>query len=442
MNHKPNEVKKYLTKFASNQWQLESNSIDKIKNVIVVPAISEYKNILSLLSSLSNNCNDYFETTVIIFVINNSENADTEVKANNAKTLQLIRNLIKHKSVDLSRYNKIISSGLRLGLIDASSEGKELPEKQSGVGFARKIGMDTALNIFDYSSTNKKVIISLDADCKVEKNYMNEIINSFNEKNLHAGILNYQHKINNKTTAPAIICYETFLRYFTLALKYAGSPFAFHSIGSTIAVDYETYIKVGGMNKRKAGEDFYFLEKIAKVAQINRINNTTVFPSSRKSWRVPFGTGQRVKRFLSNEQNEYLLYNPKSFYLLKNWLDHFNNKIFYSSKDYLREAKKINQHLFEFLKINNFESDWDKIVNNSKDKTQLYKQKINWFDGFRTLKLIHYLRDNAFPVVDMFDALDEILMWYEIKIKRNKNDKIPNLSKQIEYLEILRKLDA
>ena len=31
-----------------------------------------------------------------------------------------------------------------------------------------------------------------------------------------------------------------------------------------------------------------------------------VYPSERKSWRVPFGTGQRVTRFHANTHKEYL----------------------------------------------------------------------------------------------------------------------------------------
>jgi hypothetical protein len=441
MNNLPHDVDSYLNKFASNHWSLEIGSFEKINNVIVVPAISEYKNVVSLLLSLANNCKDNFETTVVIFVINNAESSSSKIKMNNAKTLLFIRSLIKNKAVDSQYYNRIKASRLRVGLIDASSKEKELPEKQSGVGLARKIGMDVALKIFDYTNKKKNIIISLDADCKVERNYINEIVNNFNKHNFEAGVVNYQHEIDNKKINSAIICYEIFLRYYALGLKYANSPFAFHSIGSTIVCDYQIYIKVGGMNKRKAGEDFYFLEKAAKITQVNMINGTTVYPSSRSSSRVPFGTGQRVKRFISNWENEYLLYNPKSFYVLKDWLELFSGEMFISAEEYLCKAKTINEHLYNFLNTNNFEEDWNKILKNSKNDVQLNKQKINWFNGFKTLKLIHYLRDNAFPSINMFDALDEIFTYYNKKVKRDKINIIPDATTQIEYLETLRKLD-
>jgi len=60
-------------------------------------------------------------------------------------------------------------------LVDAATERKEFNDDEGGVGLARKIGMDTALQIFDYSIPGKKLIISLDADCLVEENYLSEI---------------------------------------------------------------------------------------------------------------------------------------------------------------------------------------------------------------------------------------------------------------------------
>ena len=168
--------------------------------------------------------------------------------------------------------NKIYKSGLKIGLIDASSAGKELPQKDAGVGLARKIGMDLALLILDYNSPRKKILICLDADCTVDKIILTEIVNNFNARNLSAAVVNYSHRIENcNEELKAIICYEIFLRYYELGLKYAKSPYAFPTIGSTIACDYESYIKSEGMNKRKAAEDFYFLEKLAKNYPVERL---------------------------------------------------------------------------------------------------------------------------------------------------------------------------
>jgi hypothetical protein len=205
-----------------------------------------------------------------------------------------------------------------------------------------------------------------------------------------------------------------------------------------MACAYETYIKAEGMNKRKAGEDFYFLEKIAKITDITNIKSTTVYPSSRKSWRVPFGTGQRMTRFLLNERDEYLIYNPECFYILKDWLSVFHSNRVGKAKDYLNEAKKIHNELFNFLSSQNFENDFERILANSKDEVQLSKQKLKWFDGFRTLKLIHHLRDTAFSVINMFDALDEMFIHLNIARPFRKGTELPSIEMQKEYLNLMR----
>lgn len=441
MNCLPGIVNKYLSKYSFDTWQLESCPFSEITNAIVVPVISEYNNLRKMFSSLLQNDYKYFSKTAALIVVNNFQDSGEEIKADNQNTLTFIRNIITEKNDD-ALANELLKSNLSICLIDASSKGHEMPNKIGGVGLARKIGMDAALKIFDYESSAKKILICLDADCTVEPNYLNVIVDEFNQKNLSAATVKFRHRIDEDSqTAPAIICYEIFLRYYVLGLKYGGSSFAFHTLGSTMVCDYESYIKVEGMNKRKAAEDFYFLEKLAKNVRIEQINSTTVYPSSRRSWRVPFGTGQRVERFLSNTQNEYLLYDPKSFDVLKQWLDIFSNSQNPSSKYYLDFARKVHPELSNFLLQQNFADDWNKIFNNSTTAEQITKQKQKWFDGFRTLKLIHHLRDTALPQINMFEALNG--MFERIEIEKDffwYDESIPNPDVQQRYLELLREL--
>jgi hypothetical protein len=435
----PENVQRYLDKYGCGRWELEIEPGKQFDCVIVVPAIAEYDNLITLLYSLVENKFNRDYKVAVIFIINSIETSSQEVKIENQKTLELFRRIPNKDNSHHPVIEKINSTNLTIGFIDVSSEGKEMPEKTGGVGLARKIGMDLALTIFDYSSSRKKIIACLDADCTIGKNYIEEIISSFNTKNINAATINYEHSLpEDEKKLEAIICYEIIIRYYELGLKYANSKYAVQAIGSTLCCDYEAYIKVEGMNKKKAGEDFYFLEKIIKNYEIERISSTKVFPQGRQSWRVPFGTGQRINRFLSKSQNEYLLYNPESFVVLKKWLELFNNKNTFSTRDYLQKAKEVHPELFNFLVQQNFENDWEKISDNSKGKKHLHSQKIKWFDGFRTLKLIHHLRDTAFPQINMFDALDILFKHFNLSPINERVDEIPEVSVQLEYLKTLR----
>jgi len=425
----PSPVRKYLEKYSYRRWILEADKKDKIRAAVIIPAIKEYENLKRLLHSLSENDSACLEHSLILFVINNFVSSEAAVKEENIKTMNYIRPMI-------------MNNKLNIGLIDASSAGMEMPEKVGGVGFARKIGMDLALTEFDYSDERNKFLVSLDADCTVEKNYLSELFKYFNGSNSGAAVLKYRHDLSGSSEqTAAIICYEIFLRYYVLGLRYSGSPYSFHTIGSAFACNYGTYIKSEGMNKKKAAEDFYFLQKTAKNTVIGRINSTTVFPASRVSWRVPFGTGAKVSHFKSAEES-YLIYNPAVFSILKEWLSFFNSSEILDAEHYLRSAENISRGLFDFLIQQNFKKDFKSILSNSKTVTQLTRQKFRWFDGFRTLRLIHYLRDNEYPMINMFNALDTFLEWINFKDKPPYPKQIiPPLDIQKEYLEILRYLD-
>ncbi len=441
MKKYPLPVEKYLNKYSVVRWELQVNSDKRFRDIIVVPAISEFNNIKIFLTSILKCDSSYFKETLIIFVINNLSSSSEEVKEDNAKSIKYLDNVINNKPTD-EISELIIKSNFNIGLIDSASAAKELPENNGGVGLARKIGMDLALTVFDYDSTNKKILICTDADCTVRNNYLSEIISQFNENKLSAAVVSYEHDISgNDENTKAIICYEYYLRYYVLGLKYSESPYAFHTIGSTMVCDYESYIKVEGMNKRKAAEDFYFLEKLAKVVDIEKISSTTVIPSGRSSWRVPFGTGQRVNRFLAKQRDEYKLYDPEIFEILKKWLVVLNTNYKLVS-EYLLEAERIHPELYKFLIKQEFDRSFNKILNNSSFEKQLQVQKKQWFDGFRTLKLIHHLRDYSFPDINTFDAIDHLFEKMQItcNIKRDK-EMIPELSVQKEYLEFLRKLE-
>jgi cellulose synthase/poly-beta-1,6-N-acetylglucosamine synthase-like glycosyltransferase len=435
----PAKVRNYLNKYGSTKWKLEPEDNLKFDCAIVIPAISEYENIIRLLNSIAENIFNRDYKVVLIFVINSTTSSGNEIKEENQRTFELLDAILKKNLSYNPMIQKINSSGLFVKCVDASSKDYDLPEKTGGVGFARKIGLDLALTVFDYSKPEKKILVCLDADCTVEKNYINEIIKSFNNYNLDAALINYEHQLpDDEEYAKAITCYEIFLRYYELGLKNAGSEYAFQVVGSTMAFDHEAYIKVEGMNKRKAAEDFYFMEKLAKNYKIKKITSTTVFPSARSSWRVPFGTGQRMKRFLSKLRDEYLLYNPESFKVLKEWLELFNSDKYLTRDDYLAEARNIHPELFNFLIKQNFKNDWDRILLNSKAIHQLRLQKHRWFDGFRTLKLIHHLRDSSFPLLNMFDALDLIFKHCNLPVIKEHNNNVPDISVQKKYLKILR----
>ena len=400
----PEPVKRYLSKKASDKWKLEWIPKGGIENVVVIPAISEYENIKKVLESLSKNDQGILSETLILFVINNLHSSSEQVKSDNNKSIKFLSNLIINNAMDLNSATSIIPN---LGYVDASSEDNELDPKSGGVGLARKIGMDLALTAFDYSSDKKKILISLDADCIVENTYLSVIKNSFNELNLNAATIEFSHNADSQPDTETILGYEIFLRYYVVGLLYAKSQFAYHTIGSAFACDSNAYIKVGGMNTRQAAEDFYFLQKLAKVYRIYRIDSTIVRPSSRQSWRVPFGTGKSLQEF-QHGKRKLSLYDPNGFIVLKEWNELLNSDDALNTEVLLPKAKEINVELYHYLIQRDFPVKWAKILKNCNSEKQLNYQRKDWFDAFNTLKLIHHLRDTVFPMQETSLALSKM----------------------------------
>jgi hypothetical protein len=207
----------------------------------------------------------------------------------------------------------------------------------------------------------------------------------------------------------AIRCYEIFLRYYVLGLRYAGSPYAFHTIGSTMVCTADAYAAVRGMNSREAAEDFYFLVKLAKVCTIGGITATEVHPSARPSARVPFGTGRQMIRFLQEGKREYLLYDPRVFGVLKQWLSTVYAHPDREGSALQAAAEEIEPRLGAFLRTKGFDETWDRIRSNCRDTAVLKRQFSSWFDGFKTLKLIHNLTEEGYPRLPMFIAVEGLM---------------------------------
>ena len=73
-------------------------------------------------------------------------------------------------------------------------------------------------------------------------------------------------------------------------------------MGSCLAVRPEAYAAVRGFPRKNAAEDFYVLDKLAKVGTIARLAGTPLLLEGRLSDRVPFGTGKALSDLVSKKK--------------------------------------------------------------------------------------------------------------------------------------------
>ncbi|HFB99330.1 MAG TPA: glycosyltransferase, partial [Phaeodactylibacter sp.] len=265
-NYKKNMT--YLEKNALFPKLIPSAAPQNLGIVVVIPCYNETELITSLESL--KNCDAPNGQAEVIVIINDGEETDAAIKAQNQTTFEAASAWATKNATTYLHFHIIYKTNL--------------PQKIAGVGTARKIGMDEAVRRLESVGKSDGVIACFDADSLCQKNYLQALENHFskNQKTQACGI-HFEHPLEGDDYPPeiyeAITKYELHLRYYIHAQQFACFPLAFQTIGSSMAVRCDAYQKQGGMNKRKAGEDFYFIHKFTAINAFSLIKTTTVIPS-------------------------------------------------------------------------------------------------------------------------------------------------------------------
>jgi len=201
---------------------------------------------------------------------------------------------------------------------------------------------------------------------------------------------------NHSHLLDATKLYEKKLHYYLAGLKWAGSPYAFPTIGSILAINFSSYAKVRGFPKRSAGEDFYLLNKLAKISPVVNLSGDKITISARASNRVPFGTGPAVIRLLEQQSEQCiydspLFYHPRSFAALKEVIESF------SPLSHGETTCFTSPLISKVLESMTFFEQYKHAYAQYKLPEQRLRYLHQWFDGFRTLKFIHALRAEQHP---------------------------------------------
>jgi hypothetical protein len=412
-------VETYLkTRAVSGPWQIEGCTEGGFSGAVVIPALAESANLFATLSSLADNPAGSCEKILVLVVVNQREDATQGDKDDNLTT--------RHQLAS----GKEQPAHLNLAWVDACTPGRELPIKGGGVGLARKIGLDLALSRLNTSDPHA-FLACLDADTLVRPDYLPALREHFHGSRHGAAIIPFIHQKGLSEQADrAITWYELFLRCYVLGLSRAGSPYAFHTVGSSMACRADAYAKIGGMNSRSAGEDFYFLQQLARTVGVRQVAGTVVYPSQRASHRVPFGTGRSISRILEGDTSAALFYHCGCYKELGAWLNLVTTNLHREGDWIMGSAEGISTPLADYLTLTGFEEIWGKLRRNNPRPEVLLNAFHGWFDGLKTMKLIHHLSAGPYPRCHPGEAVPELLEWCGLA----------PASELTDQLELLRKL--
>jgi len=368
--------------------------------IVFIPCFRE-PDILNTLESLSR-CTPPKQKVEIIVLLNHSEVASEEIKNYNFKTREKIEAWLEKEKNNKFRY-------FVLGPV-------ELPKKWAGVGLARKSAMDEAVLRFNQIEKPFGIIVSLDADTLVEKNYLVEIEKHFKSNPGDAGAtIAFQHQTEGleEKQLKGILLYEKFLLYYRNALEYVRYPNPIFTIGSAFTVTAEAYVKRGGMTRRQAGEDFYFLQTLTQVGKVGEINSTKVFPSARTSDRIPFGTGPAISKWMNDETDLSITYDFQAFIDLKMFFDSVQHLFQIDKPSYSELIARLPEPVFEFLIKDNFWTELDDLNKNCSSFQTFQLRFFHKFNAFKILKFINFSHEKFYQKSDLdtqFERLEKSLI--------------------------------
>lgn len=389
MNSKP--INKYLEVYAEKEVKLLSNclhqfSINNYRHAILVPAYLENS---AFLARLQNQLPSSEGKVLLVLASNHPTGLSELDKSKAIESHDQLTQFLGDSnwvSSSLSHYKNQPFDTL---LINRTSDNA-IPIKQ-GVGLARKIAADLITLLITKGIIESHWIMSTDADAALPKDYFKI---SPSKKDV-AIVYNFKHSNVNDEISKATLLYERSIRHYVTGLEYAQSDYAFSTLGSCIAIKVDAYSKVRGFPKRPAGEDFYLLNKLAKIGTINSVNTPTINIESRISNRVPFGTGPAVEKITSssNTENLALFYEPEIFVQLREVL-----RVLWSKPSSLNEIH-LSQTTIDALTFLDIEQAFEHSDKQNLKLEQYQHHIKTWFDGFKTLKFVHYLRDHGYPML-------------------------------------------
>ncbi|MEN3044194.1 MAG: glycosyltransferase [Candidatus Hydrothermales bacterium] len=383
-------LENYINKFCIHKPFLEERPIKGLDLIVTVPIYNEdIDNLEILIESLRRAYKREFKIE-LIFLVNEPEDP-TEIVIN--KHIEILR-FFNLKKKELEEEN------LRIYSIYL----KNIPRKKFGIGNARKILCDEAIFRYLYLGNEKGLIATLDADCFVKENYFEEIIKTFKTTESDFSHIYFEHPFENlkdERLKKGIIYYELFLRFYKNSLLFSDYPFVSYTVGSCFVFKADTYSKFGGFkSKRKAGEDFYFVQKILPNIKFTEIVNTCVYPKARVSERVPFGTGKALKDYIDGKEKFYYSTSFEPFKELKNL------KYFIIGEKSLNDLHPL---LKEFLLKEKVEREIRKIMSRTKSKKTYIKNFYLWFNLLKVFKFVRFFVQKEEKKIQLEESVKNLI---------------------------------
>jgi len=411
----PKAVVKYLRSYAEATATSALPEGLLFRTAVVVPLAAEEP---EALDSWLASWRELDEPRLLVLVVNERLDAEDGVRVANRRLIDAVEREFGPRVPDdagVSFFVDAERSGA-VALIRRVGPVFGLGPKE-GVGRARKLGFDLTLGLWASGHLISPWVGSGDADAAWNSSHWRLLERQDHEAS--AWLLPYWHAPSGSPELDAsMAALECSFRYYVLGLEFAGSPYAFHALGSAIAVRLDAYAQARGVPNRQAGEDFYLLSKLSKLRPLRRVHTPPVVIRTRLSSRVPFGTGPSLLDCIEHrrsrpEDDSYgaRTYDPRVFVALRCF-----------SSDVCRHAE-VEERVAPISHFEGLTLEPDvraRIASQAQEFVagiaselarcpsaghRLERVHERW-DGLSTLRFIHRLTDDYYPRLSLREALE------------------------------------
>lgn len=266
----------------------------------------------------------------------------------------------------------------------------ELPQKHAGIGLARKIGMDEAVHRLHWADNERQLILCLDADCWVEGNYLISIWEWFaNKPKLQSCSIGFKFFGLDKYALLAANQLFDAQQSLVTSLRKAGHPYAFMIKGAAMAVRSQGYQAQAGMNRRKVGEDFDFLQKFIELGQHGELEEVLVKISCRPESRKPFGgTGHQIEALMRDPSAGYMYFPEEKYQGLQAMLQRMPNWFGLDQTALESELSLLPASIRAYLIAQNWPAPITEIQKYTRDRAAFQKRFFRWFNSLRCLQYL------------------------------------------------------
>ncbi len=382
--------------------------------VVVIPCYDE-GNLLRTLASLEA-CTPTACAVEVIVVLSSSEADDAALKARNLATLAQAEAWAQEHAREDLQFHFL--------------HFPELPRKHAGVGLTRKIGMDEAVHRFGLADSPRGIIVSLDADTVCDSNYLRALELYFDKhRKVDSCSLTFAFEVEADAESfqtDAILRIALAERILVAGLRACRHPYAFHTLGAAMAVRVGAYQTQAGMNRRKTGEDFDFLQKFIELGVHGDCVDAQVFPSGRSSQRKPNGIGQRVAQYCAAPDPDFPVFAVESFQALEVGLKAVPTWFGMDANALAAELDQFPAGFKEFMQLSEFPKVIAEIQRYTSNAAAFEKRFYRWFNSLRTFQYFGFCRDHHFPNRPILEVGNAMLAWMG---KKNSSTEEVDLAK-------------